>query len=180
MRNIRRVDSRFYVLLLIIAPLTSLVHEAAHWLTGVALGHTMSFSINGVGAAAGTSVRDHILIAAAGPLVTLLQGIVAFMLVRSRDSVAAYGVLFFALMMRATAMGVSLFHLNDEARISDLLGLGPWTLPSLMVGVLLILTVVASRGLRLGWKTNAAAYLVSTVAITAIVMGDMAVKSWLG
>ena len=77
-------------------------------------------------------------------------------------------------------MGVSLFHFNDEARISDLLGLGPWTLPSLMVGVLLILTVVASRRLRLGWKTNAGAYLVSTVATTAIVMGDMAVKSWIG
>jgi len=179
MRNIRRVDSSFYGLLLVIAPLTYLVHEAAHWLTGTALGHVMSFSINGVSPAAATSVRDHILIAAAGPLVTLLQGIVAFMLVRTRDSVAAYGVLFFALMMRATAMGVSLFHLNDEARISDLLGLGPWTLPSLMVGVLLILTVIASRRLRLGWKTNLGAYLVATVATTAIVMGDMAAKSWL-
>ena len=179
MRNIRRVGVSFYGWLLVIAPLTYLVHEAAHWLTGTALGHDMSFSINGVSPAGAITAHDHLLISAAGPLVTLAQGIIAFLLVRSRDSVVAYGVLFFALMMRATATGVSLFHLNDEARISDALGLGPWTLPGLMVAALLALTVLASRHLRLGWKTNLGADLVSTVATTVIVMGDMMVKNGL-
>ena len=76
-------------------------------------------------------------------------------------------------------MGVSLFHLNDEARISDALGLGPGTLPGLMVTVLMALTVIASRHLRLGWKTNLGAYLVSTIATTVIVMGDMMVENGL-
>ena len=180
MRHIRRAGPSFYLFLLVIAPLTYLIHEAAHWLMGEALGHAMSFSINGSGPSSPTSVRDHLLISAAGPAMTLMQGVVAFLLVRGRDSLIAYGVLFFALAMRATAAAVSIFHLNDEARISDSLGLGAWTLPLLMVAVMLALTVIASRYLRLGWKTNVGAYLVSTVATTVIVMGDMLVKNGLG
>ena len=104
-RGIKSRAISFYGGLLVIAPLTYLVHEAAHWLTGTALGHDMSFSINGVSPAGAITAHDHLLISAAGPLMTLVQEIIAFLLVRSRDSVVAYGVLFFALMMRPRPWG---------------------------------------------------------------------------
>lgn len=168
----RRVGPGFYVLLLLIAVATFALHEGAHWLAGVALGHEMTVTLNS-SAPVGAVPRDHdLLIAAAGPVVTLAGGLIAFALVLTRDSLAAYGVLFFALFMRLIAAVISLINPNDEARISLAMGLGPYVLPLIMVGALLVLTVVASRRLRLGWKTNLMTYLVSTVAVTAIVAAD--------
>jgi hypothetical protein len=168
----RKVGPGFYVLLLLIAVATFVLHEGAHWLAGVALGHEMTVTLNS-SAPVGAVPRDHdLLIAAAGPLVTLAGGLIAFALVLTRDSLAAYGVLFFALFMRLMAAVISLINPNDEARISLALGLGLYVLPLIMVGALLVLTVVASRRLRLGWKTNLMTYLVSTLAVSAIVAAD--------
>ena len=95
------------------------------------------------------TVRDHMLMSAAGPVITILGALVAFAFVMRRDSLIAYAVLYFALFMRVIAAGVSVFNLNDEARISDTLGWGPWTLPAVVVTALLVTTIIASRHLRL-------------------------------
>jgi len=47
---------------------------------------------------------------------------------------------------------MSLFNPNDEARVSQLLGVGTWTLPLSVVGGLLVLVVAASRELRLKFR----------------------------
>ncbi len=168
----RKVGPGFYLILPLIALATFVLHEGAHWLAGVVLGHEMTVSLNS-SAPVGAVSREHaLLISAAGPLVTLAGGLIAFALVLARDSLAAYGVLFFALFMRFSAGLISLIHPNDEARISLDLGLGLYTLPAAMVGVLMVLTVIAARRLRLGWKTHLAAYLVCTAALTAVVFAD--------
>ena len=79
--------------------------------------------------------------------------------------------------MRAVAAGVSAFNPNDEARISDMLGFGPLLLPGLVVLVLLIPTVIASRHLRLSWTVNASAYVVSSLVAAAVVGLDMVHRS---
>ena len=99
--------------------------------------------------------------------------LVAFAWVMRRQSLIAYAALYFALFMRAVAAGVSFFNLNDEARISDMLGLGPWLLPGLVILVLLIPTIVASRHLRLSWTVNVLAYMVSSLVAAAVVGLDM-------
>ncbi|NBB65144.1 hypothetical protein GVN18_38450 [Pseudomonas sp. ODNR1LW] len=168
----RKVGPGFYQLLPLIALATFVLHEGAHWLAGVVLGHEMTVSLNS-SAPVGAVSREHaLLISAAGPLVTLAGGLIAFALVLARDSLAAYGVVFFALFMRFSAGLISLIHPNDEARISLDLGLGLYTLPVAMVGGLLVLTVIAARRLGLGWKTHVAAYLVCTAALTAVVVAD--------
>jgi hypothetical protein len=177
MRNIRRVGAGFYLLLIGAVLLTALIHEGAHWLAGTALGHQMTFNLNSVGPMSPVSMRDHLIISAAGPLVTILQGLIAFVLVLRRDMLGAYAFLFFAALMRVTATAVSVFNPNDEARISLELGMGQWTLPLIVCGLLIALTVVASRKLRIGWKTNLLTYLVCTVGITAIVGLDMLLKA---
>lgn len=176
MRNTRRVGFGFYLLLIGAVAVTWLVHEGAHWLAGTALGHAMTFNLNSVSPTAPVSLRDQLIIAAAGPVVTLIQGVVAFLLILRRDSLAAYAFLFFAALMRVMAAGISLFNPNDEARVSLDLGLGQWTLPLLVSGLLVTLTVIASRRLRIGWKTNLLTYLVCTVALSAVVGLDMVLK----
>lgn len=173
MRNTRRVGAGFYGWFALIAVATYLVHEAAHWLTGAALGYPVSYGINSVIPGAPMTPGDHMLMSAAGPAVTVLTAWIAFYIVMRRDSLKAYAVLYFALFMRVVAAGVSVFNLNDEARISAALGFGPWLLPAVVVLALLVPTVMASRRLRLSWKVNVLAYVVSSVVATAVVGLDM-------
>lgn len=173
MRNTRTVSASFYGWLALVAVASYLVHEAAHWLVGATLGYPVSYGINSVIPGAAMTVTDHLWMSAAGPAVTVALALVAFVVAMRRDSLIAYAVLYFALFMRVIAAGVSVFNLNDEARISDLLGWGPWALPSIVVLVLLIPTVIASRHLRLSWKVNVLAYVVSSVVAAAVVGLDM-------
>lgn len=176
MLNNRRVQPSFYGVFALVAVATYLVHEAAHWLAGAALGYPVSYGINSVIPGAPMSVRDHILMSAAGPAVTVLIALIAFVFVMRRRSLTAYAIVYFALFMRVVAAGVSLFNLNDEARISQLMGWGSWTLPAVVVSLLLILTIVASRTLRLSWRVNALAYVVASLVATAMVVLDMVLR----
>lgn len=176
MRNTRRVGAGFYLLVLGAVLATWLLHEGAHWLAGTALGHQMTFNLNSVSPITPISMRDHLIISAAGPIVTLIQGLIAFVLIVRRDSLPAYAFLFVAVLMRVMAAGISFFNPNDEARISLELGLGQWTLPALMCSVLVILAALASRKLRIGWKTNLLTWLVCTIGLSAVVGLDMLLK----
>ena len=169
-----RVSWSFYATLLVAAVLTFLLHEAAHWLGGLALGYDMVMSLNGASPRSGgfLSERDAFVVSGAGPLLTVAQGLVAFVLVKSRAVLSAYPFLFVAWFMRLAAAFVSTMHPNDEARMSLVLGWGFWTLPGLVVGALLALTRLASRHLGLGWRTNVASYLLCSVVFAAIVFFD--------
>jgi hypothetical protein len=162
---------RLLVALAGVLVLTFVLHEAAHWAMGVALGHDMVVGLNGAGtrATTGVSARDAFLISAAGPFVTIVQALVAFQLARSRASTPAYAVLFAACFMRFAAAVVSIAHPNDEARLSLALGWGMWTVPTLVVAGLLALTWSASRRLGIGWRTNALLYLTASVVVAALV-----------
>lgn len=174
--NNRQVRPSFYGVFALVAVATYLVHEAAHWLAGTALGYPVSYGINSVIPGAPMTVADHLIMSTAGPLVTVVIALIAFAVVMRRQSLTAYAVLYFALFMRLVAAGVSLFNPNDEARISETLGLGPWTLPAIVVVVLLIPTIIASRTLRLSWKVNGLAYVVSSVVAATVVYLDMVLR----
>lgn len=169
----RPVRATFYAWFALVAVATYLIHEAAHWVVGAALGYPVSYGINSVIPGASMSPIDHMLMSAAGPAVTVATAWIAFFFVMRRESLVAYAVLYFALFMRVIAAGVSVFNLNDEARISDMLGFGPWLLPGLVVLALLVPTVIASRHLRLSWKVNVLAYVVSSLVAAAVVGLDM-------
>jgi hypothetical protein len=165
---------RFYLVLILACPLTFLVHEGAHWLMGQGLGYSMTMSLNGASPRGGGFTADaHAMwVSAAGPLVTLLQGVVAFLLIRSGRNLLAYPFLFIAWMMRFAAAVVSIKHPNDEARISQMLGLGTWTLPVLMVVALFALLYLANRRLQVGWRANLISYLIASMMFAAIVFVD--------
>lgn len=168
------VGWRFYLVLILACPLTFIVHEAAHWSMGEGLGYSMTMSLNGAYPGAGAFATDaHVIwVSAAGPLITLLQALAAYALMRSGRHRLAYPFLFVAFMMRFAAAVVSIKHPNDEARISQMLGLGTWTLPLLMVALLFVLLYVSSRRLRIGWRANLLSYLVVSSMFAVIVFLD--------
>lgn len=168
------VHLRLFATLLFASLATTLVHEAGHYGMGTALGHAMKMSLNHAAPVSADAIpaTDLLLIVAAGPLVTVLQALVAFFLIRHRGLLFAYPFLFAAWFMRFAAAFVSLAHPNDEARLSiELLG-GMWWLPAGVVLGLSILLWSASRRLGIGWKTNAMCYLICSVMTAAIVFGD--------
>ncbi|QYF86998.1 hypothetical protein [Brevundimonas sp. PAMC22021] len=170
-----RFTARYAVLLATVLLATFVVHEAAHWAMGTLLGHQMSYGLNGSVPSAATPPQDHALISTAGPAVTVLQALIALAFVRAKRSVNAYAVLYAAAFMRVVAQGLSFILPNDEARVSAWLGIGFWTLPILLALALVACTIWASRRLRLSWRFNAMAYLVSSLAVSAIVGADMVI-----
>ncbi|HWQ86049.1 hypothetical protein [Brevundimonas sp.] len=168
-----RTGAGFYGLVFVAGFITFVLHEGGHWLAAMLLGHEAYFGLNSAGARGAVGAADHAIISAAGPAVTLVQAFVALRLVQARASAAAWIFLFQAAFMRFMATVISLFNPNDEARISEWLGWGTWTLPAIVTLGLFGLLAIGSRRLGVSWKTLALTWVVASVAVTAVVGLDM-------
>lgn len=120
---------------------------------GELLGYDMAMTLNSSYSTDGQQKDGHeTLISAAGPFITLLQAIIFYFFLRKSDSsIFLFPFLITPLYMRALAGMMNVINLNDEGRISRDLGLGSFTLPTIMVVVLLYLTydAVKMRKLRI-------------------------------
>lgn len=165
---------QFYGTLIAATLLGFVFHEAAHWSAGRLLGYDMVASLNRAAIRSGgyDSAADEFLVDAAGPAFTILQALVAVILIRRRKLELAYPVLFVAFMMRFAAMVVSVSNPNDEARMSVQLGWNMWVLPGLVAAGLFALTWAGSRQLGIGWKRNTASYLLCSVVLALVVWLD--------
>jgi hypothetical protein len=173
--NPKRIFSTsFYAILFCVGIGTFFIHELAHWLAGVALGHDMIASPNHVWSRSPMPVRDQSLVSAAGPLITIAQGVIGFWLVRRHRSQLGFALLYMAFFMRLVAAGISIFNPNDEARVSQLMGVGTWTLPLTVVAGLSFLFLVASRELKLKIRDQFFCYVVASIVIALIVGVDKA------
>lgn len=153
---------------------TYLMHEGAHWVTGAALGHEMLFGLNVVRPVGPVTLRDATLISAAGPLFTLVQGIVTFALFRKTGNVIAFALLLWAAFMRLIAWGISwLSAPNDEARVGVALGVGPWAFHALVSIILVVLGALAIRQRGSDRWELGLSYVVLSLVSTAIVMTDL-------
>ncbi|MGY1424502.1 hypothetical protein [Lysobacter sp. A289] len=112
---------------------------------------------------------DAILISAAGPIVTIVQGVIGFILVYNRRLLFGFALLYIAFFMRFLAAIVSIFNANDEARVSSDLGLGLWTIPTLVVATLFMLTYLASRRLKLSFRDQFLCYVVASLVVSLVV-----------
>lgn len=164
-----KLKASFFPWLVLVFLITNLVHESAHWLMGAALGFEMRFGLNAVSYLSPTLPWQRALADGAGPAVTIVQAIIAYILVMRTASLKAFAFLYAAAFMRLVAGLVSVMHPNDEARLGMFLGLGKWTLPVLVAAGLIWLAARASKRLGLTWKDQLACYLVASLAMSAIV-----------
>jgi len=146
-----------YILVTGIAVLVSwLLHEFAHWTIGNILGYKMTMSLNKTFPVNGAfnSDADYQLISAAGPAITLLQAFLIFLLMKKQGPILLYPFLLTCFYMRLFATVISFRRPNDEARISNSLNIGNFTLPLIVTAVLFFLVYKTSVANKLTTQFN--------------------------
>ncbi len=162
----------FYLTLFLVGIGTFGIHEFAHWLAGIVLGYDMVITPNRVYSKSSTTFVHKQIITFAGPLITYLQAAVGFFLVMNKRRLIGYAILYMAFFMRLFATVISVFNPNDEARMSQDLGLGTWTLPVIAVLFLFGLLFYASRRLKLTVRDQLSCYLIASIVVTFVVAVD--------
>ena len=158
---------------------TWIVHEFAHWLTSELLGYETIMSLNGTSLIDGKKSPEwhNIIISASGPLVTILQGFMTFLLLRFQNwNKYLYPLLFTAFYMRLLASLMNFINPNDEGRISAFLQIGTFTLPILVSGLLFYLVYSISRKYKLEWKFQLTTTLIVMVVSSILILADQFFK----
>ncbi|MBA2248697.1 MAG: hypothetical protein H0W12_00730 [Chitinophagaceae bacterium] len=100
-----KINTRYIIITAIAVILSWIMHEIAHWATGELLGYKMETTLNSTFPISGKYNNDmhYQMISAAGPLFTLLQAIVFFILMWQHKRKLLYPFLFICLYMRLLA-----------------------------------------------------------------------------
>ena len=161
------------MLALVAVFLTFFLHEAAHYLTGKSLGYDMWMRLNGVGIADGQAYEKewhNQLVSISGPVFTLAQALAIFYIIKNTKNLKWYPFLFICVLMRIFASAISIVgNANDEARVSQWLGIGKITLPIMFSLLLLYLVLITVREHNIGLKLNIALFLIMSIGITTVV-----------
>lgn len=146
-----------------------LLHECAHALTAIAYGVSGVISSNTVRYTSEMSDAAVIGATFAGPALMVVFALAAT-ISRWRWALSVLFIVFLQRLMAAIFTGLG--SPNDEARISMLLGLGPWPLFALTVGLTGFLFLRRNRSSKPGWKWLAISYAAFNLGIALVVLGD--------
>ena len=154
--------------------LTFLFHEFGHWCAGEFLGYKMIMGLNS------TYPDDHefhtewhdILVTGTGPLFTVLQAVLAFLLLKNFGNELIYPFLFVPFYFRLWGAGTSFAFPNDESRIGDMLGNGSYTLPLIVCVLLFLLVFKASRENKFNTKFQMITITAASVFMFALIIFD--------
>ena len=173
--NDQWVNARYVLTTVLVVLFTWLIHEFAHWATYAVFGYEATMGLNHVSIAEGFEAeRTHRLwCIAMGPIVTVLQAVVAFWILKRGWKKLVYPVLFSAFYMRSLAGAMNVLNPNDEGKLSVEFGLGLFAIPVLVGLFLLVLVILTSRRHHLHasiqWKTT----MVVMVTSSMLILGDM-------
>ena len=154
------------------------LHELAHWTVGKYFGYEMVMTLNSAFAINGNFSRDlhYQIISAAGPIFTLSQAALFYVLMKNKNRVLLYPILFTCFYMRLFATIISFRHPNDEARISTAIGIGKFTLPLIVTGLLFILIYRTTKDYKFDLKFNLANLGLTVLFSSIIILVDMYLK----
>ncbi len=161
----RHIDIKFFLLFIPVAYATYLFHEFGHWTVGELLGNRMMYSLNYVWPKDGQYVREsHALYTSiAGPAFTIIQTMLALLVIEKYKVLHAYPFAFFPMYNRSFSLLLGGFTKQDEARISLLLGTGTYLVAIVVLVILLSIVIRASYTLGIGARTNGVILTVSTI-----------------
>jgi hypothetical protein len=168
-----------YVLITAIAVFFSFFfHEVAHWVTGELLGNDMAMRLNSAYPKSGNYIKNWhaTVISATGPLFTILQGIVFYFIIDKTGNRQLYPFLLLAFIQRFLAMALTFINPNDEARISQSLGLGLFTLPLIVCVLLFIPLYKISNKYNYGFKFNGLTIAWAMLFISTLIFADQYFK----
>jgi high-affinity Fe2+/Pb2+ permease len=175
----QKITLKYILTLIIVVFITWIIHEFAHWLTNESLGYETIMRLNGTSTIKGENPTDlhNIISSSAGPIITIIQGLVAYVLLKFRKwNKCIYAFLFTAFFMRFFASLMNFIMLNDEGRISVYLKLGIFTLPIIVSGILFYMVYKISRKYNLKWKFHILTSVILLIAVTGLIFIDQYFK----
>ena len=151
-----KIDKKYILISALAVFLSWVLHEFAHWAAGRYLGFDMGMSLNKTFPVKGQFDSDwqYQAVSAAGPVFTILEAFVFFLLLKQKKRKYFYPFLFTCFYMRFFAAAISVLNPNDEARISKSIGLGTFMLPVLVTVFLFFLIYKISEQYRFNLKFN--------------------------
>ena len=152
----KTINSKYILITAIAVVVSWVLHEFAHWTTGTLLGYEMGMTFNKAFPVSGKYNSDwhYQVISAAGPVFTLVEAFVVFLITQRKKPILLYPFLFTCFYMRLFAAVITIRNPNDEARISKSIGLGTYTLPVIIVAILAFLVYKISVKYQFSRKFN--------------------------
>lgn len=173
--NDQKITIRYITAGILAVIFTWIIHEFAHWLTSELFGYDTIMKLNATsfgGEENPTDLHKNI-ISASGPIVTIIQGFIAFLILKSRNwNKYLYPFLFTAFYMRLLAGLMNFINPNDEGRISAFLEIGTFTLPIIVSGILFLMVYKISRKYKLNWKFQFWTTIIIMVASSILILSD--------
>lgn len=169
-----KIDKKYIGIFVFAVLFSWIFHELSHLVTGIFFGYKMKMTLNSAYPTEGNFLSDlhYHIISAAGPLFTLCEALLVFMLMYWRKRVLLYPFLFTCFYMRLLAMIISFFHPNDEARISIAMGIGKFTLPIIVSGILFYMVYKISARYDFSKKFNLANLGLAIFFTSLIILSD--------
>lgn len=174
MKN-KRITFLYVLIVFITVIFTWTFHEFGHWITYELMGFDaqMSFNKAGVRGSDIPNMDQQILGAAAGPIFTLVQAIVAYgILIKKGWNKYIYLLLFTPFYMRFLAGVMNFLNPNDEGFISHHFGLGTFTLSIIVSGFLFWLVLKVSKKNQLTAKFHILTTLFVLVFSSLLILTD--------
>lgn len=155
-----------------IAFLTFLFHELGHWTFGEVLGNDMTISLNNSAPRNGYFIDDSDALwsAMGGPVFTLIQALLFLLLTGITKSVYAFSIAFFAAFSRFYSLVFGGIKLQDEARISAMLEWNTFSVPIIVLILLLVILWQSTRIMKLSIKSTGY-FIVLAVFAELLVIG---------
>lgn len=169
-------DLKLILLFVPVGFISYLFHEFGHWIIGEILGNDMAYSLNWVWPKSGQYVcAGHgLYVSIGGPAFSILQAMIALIVIEKFRTVYAYPFLFFPFFSRFFSLVFGGFSKQDEAHISSSLGIWPYTIAILVIAILIFLVWRGSHKFKFGFEENGFFFLFSTLS-GLIVIGTYAV-----
>ena len=173
-----RINWKVALLMIPVAFLTYLFHEFGHWIVGELFGNKMLYSLNGVSPVSGSYVNEtgKLFEAMGGPAFTILQAIIFLIVIQKTKSTYAYTAVFFAGFVRFFAIFFGGFKLQDEAHISAMLNIGPYTAAAIVLVILFIIVWKGTSLLKLNLKAVGYFTVLSVISILIVIATDKLIK----
>jgi len=160
-----KLSLKFMLLFIPVAYISYLFHEFGHWIIGEVLGNNMVYSLNYVWPQSGYFIDpSHALYSSiGGPAFTILLSLLFLLIIEKYKTMYAYPFVFFQMFIRFFALVFGVFEQQDEARISAILGLGAYTIATIVFLILFLIVLRASYLLRINLQKNSYIFTMSTM-----------------
>jgi hypothetical protein len=164
-------DLKLILLFIPVAYISYLFHEFGHWSIGEILGNDMAYSLNWVWPKNGQYISSEqgLYVRMGGPAFSILQALIALIVIEKFKTLYAYPFLFFPFFSRFFSLVFGGFSKQDEASISASLGIGAYTVAIMVLVILILLVWRGSNKFKFGFKEISFFFLISTLCMLLII-----------